>query len=62
MVILLQEKIFGPDVIYFVFGNIAYCCEIDIFFTKTSLIVARLTYSLTKTLLIVARFAKRTWP
>ena len=33
----------------FRFGNIAYCYEIDIFLTKTLLIVARSAYSLTKT-------------
>ena len=41
----------------FRFGNIAYCYEIDIFLTKTLLIVARSAYSLTKTLPIVARLA-----
>ena len=48
MVILLQQKNFGPIVIYFVLG--------------TLLIVARLTYSLTKTLLIAARLTcSRFW-
>ena len=45
----------------FRFGNIAYCYEIDIFLTKTLLIVARSAYSLTKTLPIVARLAY-SWP
>ena len=31
MVILLQQKNFGPNVIYFVLGTYGYCCEIDIF-------------------------------
>ena len=45
----------------FRFGNIAYCYEIDIFLTKTLLIVTRSAYSLTKTLPIVARLAYA-WP
>ena len=48
------RKEFRSQCHIFRFGNIAYCYEIDIFLTKTLLIVARSAYSLTKTLPIVA--------
>ena len=37
----------------FIDENIAYCCQIDIFLTKTLLLVARLTYSWPKRCLLL---------